>query len=50
MTDERKRWFDKNGMERVEPDPRWENPDYEPVEQPPFAFFHLILGWSYTYI
>ncbi|HPR09758.1 MAG TPA: hypothetical protein PLT04_04270 [Candidatus Saccharibacteria bacterium] len=34
MTDERKRWFDKNGMERVEPDPRWENPDYEPVEQP----------------
>jgi len=34
MTDNRKHWFNKDGLELVEPDPRWENPDYEPVEQP----------------
>ncbi len=30
----RKHWFNEDGLELVEPDPRWDNPDYEPVEQP----------------
>jgi len=36
MTDERKQWFDENGMERIEPDPRWSDPAvaYEPKEMP----------------
>lgn len=34
MTDTRKRWFNEDGLEMIEPDPRWDNPDYEPVEQP----------------
>ncbi len=34
MPDQRKRWFNEDGLELIEPDPRWENPDYEPVEQP----------------
>ena len=34
MTDTRKRWFNEDGLEMIEPDPRWDNPDYEPIEQP----------------
>lgn len=34
MKDERKRWFNEDGLEMIEPNPRWDNPDYEPVEQP----------------
>jgi hypothetical protein len=34
MTDTRKHWFNEDGLEMIEPDPRWDNPDYKPVEQP----------------
>lgn len=34
MGDTRKRWVNEDGLELIEPDPRWENPDYEPLEQP----------------
>ena len=34
MTDTRKRWFNEDGLDMIEPDPRWETPDYEPIEQP----------------
>lgn len=34
MKDERKRWFNEDGLEMIEPNPRWDNPDYELVEQP----------------
>lgn len=34
MLDDRKRWFNEDGLEFIEPDPRQDNPDYELVEQP----------------
>lgn len=34
MADNRKRWFNEDGLELVEPDPSWDSPDYEPTEQP----------------
>lgn len=34
VSTKRKHWFNEDGLELVEQDPRWDNPDYEPVEQP----------------
>lgn len=34
MSEERRRWLNKDGLELIEPDPRQDNPDYEPIEQP----------------